>query len=354
MGGASNPCLFDWDSDGDLDLISGFNMGDLKYYRNTGSSTGPAWEADHSVFSAIEGESIYSSIAVGDLDNNGHPDLIIGFVNNVLVVYENSGTQFTANSSYFNNLNIGWWLIPRLIDMDWDRDLDLIVSNDAGDLHFFENQGTAASADFVIIDGYFSGISGPSNAVPAMADYDNDSDYDLLVGGISGDLEYYENTGTYSTPSWIENSALFSNVSVHQNAAPAYGDLDGDGDPDLTVGAYNGTFSYFENQNPIVSNDIESPVLPDLIRITSVFPNPFNGSVSFSIAGARTGLVRIDFYDLAGRLHHSHLENILHEGNSLVTVSMPAGTTSGVYLYQISDSDHTAKTAVSGKLVYLK
>ena len=301
VGGASNPCLIDWDGDGDLDLISGFNMGDLKYYRNIGNSSGPAWQAANGVFNSIDGETIYSSVTAGDIDNNGHLDLIMGFVNADLVVYENNGSHFNLNTSYFSGISIGYWLIPRLIDMDYDGDLDLVVGSDDGNLHYFENQGTPESADFVLNDSYFSGIDGPGNCAPAPVDFDHNGTIDILMGGISGNLTYYTNLGTPTDPSWVEDDSTFAGLEVSQNATPAFGDLDGDGDPDLTIGSYDGTFSYFENQNPIVAVDENSVQVPDQFEITSVFPNPFNPTVRIQYQLPEKSNIRIDIYNLMGQ-----------------------------------------------------
>ena len=38
-----------------------------------------------------------------------------------------------------------------------------------------------------------------------------------------------------------------SGITAGQNAAPALCDMDGDGDPDLAIGNYEGTFNYYEN-----------------------------------------------------------------------------------------------------------
>lgn len=41
VSGKSDPCLFDWDRDGDLDLISGAATGGVNFAENTGSKTDP-------------------------------------------------------------------------------------------------------------------------------------------------------------------------------------------------------------------------------------------------------------------------------------------------------------------------
>ena len=43
VGAASSPFFFDFDADGDLDLVSGSQLGDIKYYENVGTNAAPAW-----------------------------------------------------------------------------------------------------------------------------------------------------------------------------------------------------------------------------------------------------------------------------------------------------------------------
>ncbi len=353
VGGASNPILFDFDSDSDLDLISGFNMGGIKYYRNTGTATAAAWEADHSAFSGID-LSIYSSVTIGDLNNDGNPELLMGDVGGSLYFYDNDGSQFTLNNSYFSGINIGWWLIPRLFDLDADLDLDLVVSNDTGNLYYFENQGTITAPVFILITDYFNSISGPSNSAPTVGDYDNDGDPDILLGGISGDLRYFENTGNILSPIWTNNTQLFSTVTVSQNATPAFGDLDGDGDLDLTLGAYDGTFHYFENTNPVVKIEPASDQIADAFRVAVVFPNPFNSQISFSVMLPSGGNVAIDFFDLHGRNSYGIKRNNLTAGTTLINLSFPPNLASGSYLYRVTEINRQVIRQATGKIIYLK
>ena len=55
----------------------------------------------------------------------------------------------------------------------------------------------------------FSGIDVGINSAPAFADLDNDGDKDLIIGELDGNLNYYENTGNAVVPEWTENSSMF-------------------------------------------------------------------------------------------------------------------------------------------------
>jgi len=131
--------------------------------------------------------------------------------------------------------------------------------------------------------------------------------------------------------------------------------LDGDGDWDLTIGSYDGSFSYYENNHPVVSTDPVKPILPDRLSIQSVFPNPFNRSVTFSITGIRAGVAVIDIYDLSGR-HCYQISSSAPNGKEVfrVRLEMPSFLSSGVYLYRVSELNSRNSSTISGKMVYVK
>ncbi len=294
VGGASNPVFIDFDHDGDLDLISGSQSGDIKYYENTGNVSGPAWAANHGYFSSID-HSIYSAATAGDLDGDGDYDLVVGDLSGNLYYHVNLGTGFGFVTSEFTGINVGGWSSPKLYDMDGDEDLDLCVGREDGQISYFENTGTLLDAVWTENLSLFSGLDVGSNAVPTLGDIDADGNLDLLVGKSFRDVKYF----SYENGAWVEYPDSLSEFTFGQNATPALADLNGDGDLDLTVGNYDGTFNHIENLN-IVKVESEMMV-PQSTRLQTAFPNPFNPSVTIRYDLIESMSITIDVFDLRGR-----------------------------------------------------
>jgi len=295
VGGASNPVLFDFDGDGDFDLVSGSQLGDIKYFENVGTVNAPAWQEGSSYFSSID-HSIYSSITLGDVNGDGLPDAIVGDLNGGFYFHQNTGSGFFFDPEMLSSIALGGWSAPRLVDMDADDDLDIVAGNEAGNLFYFENTGTVSSPVWMETVNFFNGIDVGSNCVPTVGDLNMNSNLDMVTGNLFGEVQFYG----YNEGTWMENPFIMAGISGDQNTTPALADLDNDGDLDLTLGDYDGTLSYYENLLYVVEADLDLPQINDLEL--SNFPNPFNPSTTINFNVTQTfSFVIIEIYNLKGQ-----------------------------------------------------
>jgi pectate lyase len=83
-------------------------------------------------------------------------------------------------------------------------------------------------------------------AAPALGDLDGDGDHDACVGVTDGVVAMFENVGSDESPVWQERPNWAPDLDVGASATPALGDLDGDGDVDLLIGGRSGIVFGFE------------------------------------------------------------------------------------------------------------
>jgi len=143
----------------------------------------------------------------------------------------------------------GYFSFPTFVDIDNDGDLDLFVGEYYGKIQFFENTGTSSSPAFTNPQTNPFGITPTYNfAAPAFVDIDNDGDLDLFVGEYYGKIQFFENTGTDSAPAFASpQENPFGITPTYYFAAPSFIDIDNDGDLDLFVGEYYYGIQFFEN-----------------------------------------------------------------------------------------------------------
>lgn len=256
----SKPAFADIDNDGDFDLYSGQTgfYTQAKYFLNTGTASAAVFGSSSSI-----GNMLFdASVALVDLDNDGDKDLIIADDDFMTPFhyFKNNGTPSSPNFVEITDGTNPFYAIsdiPRpaiaLVDLDNDGDQDLAIGKSDGSILYYKNTGTAASAVFTQQSGAsnpFNGISAGTNAAPAFCDIDKDGDQDLVVGKGDGTLLYYKNTGSAASPTFTQQTGVsnpFNGIDVGDAAAPTFVDLDNNTTKDLVIGNTAGAFIYYTN-----------------------------------------------------------------------------------------------------------
>ncbi len=261
----SKPCFADINNDGDKDLFAGRSYADITRFTNTGTASAAVFDAGTLLSNA--GIANAAPFLV-DIDNDGDKDMFVGSDNGTVYYYPNTGNATTASFAYFpiewspisgytnplSAITLVNWSSPAFADIDNDGDKDCFIGNINGTIYYYKNTGTAALPVFTLQAGAsnpFNGVDVGSNASPAFADIDNDGDLDAIIGNSGGALLYYKNTGTASAAVFTQQTGganPFNGVATAGGySAPAFADIDNDGDQDLFSGNGNGAFQFFKN-----------------------------------------------------------------------------------------------------------
>ncbi len=226
------------------------------------------WLRVDSIFSP-SGVSLqsFSAPTFGDLDSDGDYDLILGNLGDEVEYFQNTTSQppatFTKNTTllfsiYSQGQQFTNSAYPSLIDLDNDRDLDLVIGGYNG-LLFYQNVGDSLHAAWQKVDSVFNSSVNPqigTDARQAFADLDNDGDLDLLVGigeslfggPIAGLTFGFRNVGASTNPIFLRDDILVTGIpDVGLNSYPALADLDSDNDYDLLIGRDGAALYYYKN-----------------------------------------------------------------------------------------------------------
>ncbi len=249
VGSESIPAAGDLDGDGDTDLLLANKIDpdststSLVYrFENQGSAGQPDFQQT-GLLDLPEG--YHYAPALGDLNGDGRADLLLGTWKGNIAYYRGTDSGFEAVDRQLVSLSSASNSTPTLGDVDGDGDLDLIVGEASGALHAFRNTGTPQDPQFVRESEALSDVDVGHRSAPHLADLDGDGRLDLVVGSRDQGLVLYRNTA--SSPFAFAPADSLP-IDAPRLATPVLGDWDGDGDEDVITGGDSGGLWYFERR----------------------------------------------------------------------------------------------------------
>ena len=319
-GTASSPQIVDLNNDGLQDLIvsnffaykaTGLKESRLAYYQNTGSIGNPKFTfVDVNFLNLAQanlGLRLFPSF--GDLNGDGKADMMLGLENGSVAYYQNttSGSNPTFAAPILNYadqsgtpMNAGQYASPQLFDLNKDGKLDLILGKKTGELMYFENTGSTSNPAFTLLNNALGMVDTDTltpdgYAVPHFFRF-QDTTY-LMLGAHNGAIYFYDSI----------DASLGSGMSFHERSADFLGlkaaigaysscfvtDIDEDNHLDLFVGQDLGGIFRLEDEpgSTMAVADEEQAML-------NIYPNPATTELTI-LTDQHIGIM--DVYSVEGR-----------------------------------------------------
>ena len=269
MGHAA-PVYYDWDRDGNRDLLVGGFSGRFRVYRNEGEDAAPVFSGYDWVRAGDDIALLHNfcciatGIRMADIDGDGRDDLTAGhYLPGYIFWFQGRQDGFAPRQMLTDYTGLpvltGLDTVTEEIDnslsakptwMDWDDDgaLDLIIGDYSGKLVLRRNRQLRVGDGLTPIPGQpvydefegqlsvFDHVQGGGGALaednflsPTVADWDGDGLSDLVVGAGSGAVYWLRNIGEVGEPAFAAPKRLLPGLP--DNAYPPMQLLEGEREP---------------------------------------------------------------------------------------------------------------------------
>lgn len=322
VGTAAYPLFYDYNKDGKPDLFvgsDGYYQPDgtykarISYYLNTSKIDTASFELQTTDFLNLSSYNFKgTALAVGDIDNDGKDDLVIGHTGGSLSYFKNTAASNTVQPSWQpgkltmtdelgKNISVGGNAAPCIYDLDKDGKADLLIGSFSGYIQYYRNiSALPGQVNLKLVNPRIGGVKTDKiyagYSVPYIGKMDSSGVDYMLVGSYSGLLYRYtgfqagDTSGVYlmidSNYSFIDSGYL--SITGRGNylgfrSAPAIADVDGNGKLELVVGDVYGGMILYEQDSFVHDTDMHLTVpIVYADKQVKLYPNPTSSEATLS------------------------------------------------------------------------
>ncbi len=275
LGEGAYPVFHDYNNDSIYDLVVG-NYGyyntlgghdaSLTLYENVGTNDQPVFQLSTNNFANTATLGLNNlTPAFGDLDGDGDLDMLIGEEQGYVHFFQNNPIggidNFVLAFPQYHGIDVGLVSTPQIVDVDGDGVLDLLIGERDGRVNFYRNIGTINqdtfsstpdNSQFGKIDARKPGLL-TGFAAPFLTSLDTTGTQYVLCGTETGKLQLYVvNQDSLYSGTFIKVSDQFSGIDEGGRISPFAKDINSDGLVELLIGNYRGGMNFYTQDSLLV------------------------------------------------------------------------------------------------------
>ncbi|HEY7728028.1 MAG TPA: C25 family cysteine peptidase [Candidatus Eisenbacteria bacterium] len=275
----STPAIGDIDGDGGPDIVVGSNTNRLYAWHANGTEVrdGDANPATDGVFFVPVG-TVISSPAITDLEHDGRREILFGSSGGRVYALHAAAGAAPFDTAWIFSAAGSFSSSPAVGDIQPGGDLEVAVTSTADSVYVLTSNGARAPGWPRRLPLGTGNGRAPSPVLAPLRQAYSDPSLDVIVAGADGTVAAWDPSGTV-LPGW-------SSVQLGSptEASPAVADLDGDGSPEVLIGAEDRRlYAFHADGTPVSGFPIETGA--EVRSTPAVWDLDGDGSIEIAIAG---------------------------------------------------------------------